>query len=58
MYELLPSFQSKTKAEFITGKDGIALYALATTNLALTQTAHLTMDFGSAGKIYGLNPLD
>lgn len=58
MYELLPSFQSKTKAEFITGKDGIAPYALATTNLALTQTAHLTMDFGSAGKIYGLNPLD
>ena len=58
MYELLPSFQSKTKSEFITGKDGIAPYALATTNLALTQTAHLTMDFGSAGEIYGLNSLD
>lgn len=58
MYELLPSFQSKTKAEFITGKDGIAPYALATTNLALTQTAHLTMDFGRAGEIYGLNALD
>jgi len=36
MYELLPSFQSQTKAEFMTGKDGIGQYALATTNLAFT----------------------
>lgn len=58
MYELLPSFQSQTKSEFMTGKDGIGPYALATTNLAFTQTAHLTIDFGHLGKIYDLGALD
>lgn len=58
MYELLPSFQSQTKAEFMTGKDGIGPYALATTNLAFTQTAHLTIDFGHLGEIYDLGALD
>mgnify|MGYP006967626350 CR=1 FL=1 len=57
MYELLPSFQSQTKAEFMTGKDGIGPYALATTNLAFTQTAHLTIDFGHLGEIYDLGAL-
>ena len=58
MYELLPSFQSQTKSEFMTGKDGIGPYALATTNLAFTQTAHLTIDFGHIGEIYDLGALD
>lgn len=58
MYELLPSFQSQTKSEFMTGKDGIGPYALATTNLAFTQTAHLTIDFGHLGEIYDLGTLD
>lgn len=58
MYELLPSFQSQTKSEFMTGKDGIGPYALATTNLAFTQTAHLTIDFGHLGEIYYLGALD
>ena len=58
MYELLPSFQSQTKSEFMTGKDGIGPYALATTNLAFTQTAHLTIDFGHLGEIYDLGALD
>ena len=58
MYELLPSFQSQTKSEFMTGKDGIGPYALATTNLAFTQTAHLTIDFGKIGEIYDLGALD
>ena len=58
MYELLPSFQSQTKSEFMTGKDGIGPYALATTNLAFTQTAHLTINFGHLGEIYDLGALD
>nr|DAX50513.1 MAG TPA: hypothetical protein [Caudoviricetes sp.] len=42
----------------MTGKDGIGPYALATTNLAFTQTAHLTIDFGHLGEIYDLGALD
>ena len=58
MYELMPSFQSQTKSEFTTGKDGIGPYALSVTNLAFTQTTHLTIDFKEAGDRYKLNPLD
>lgn len=46
MYELLPTFQSDVKREYSTGKDGISPFALAITNLALTQATGLTMDFG------------
>lgn len=58
MMELTPDFQAKTKMEFSAGKSGIGPFALNITNLALTQFAHLTMDFGEAGKIFGLHELD
>lgn len=45
-FQLLPSFQSYRKMEFATGKTGIGPYALNVTNLALTQAARLTIDFG------------
>lgn len=57
-YEMLPSFQAKTKNEFMAGKDGIGPFALNVTNLALTQTTHLTIDFGIDGDRYGLGSLD
>ena len=57
-YELLPSFQSKTKQEFMAGKDGIGPYALNVTNLALTQATHITIDYGKDATIFGLSPLD
>ena len=44
--QLLPSFQAFRKMEFATGKTGIGPYALNVTNLALTQAARLTIDFG------------
>ena len=56
--ELTPSFQAIKKMEFGVGKNGIGPFALNITNLALTQYTHLTIDFGSVGKSYGLNPLD
>lgn len=43
MYELTPSFQSRRKMEFSTGKDGIGPFALNVTNMALTQFTHLSM---------------
>lgn len=46
MYELTPQFQSRRKQEFSVGKQGIGPFALNITNLALTQYAHLTMDYG------------
>lgn len=58
MMELTPDFQAKTKMEFSAGKSGIGPFALNITNLALTQFAHLTMDFGETGKIFGLHELD
>lgn len=58
MYELTPDFQAKTKMEFGAGKSGIGPFALNITNLALTQFAHLTMDFGDVGQIFDLGPLD
>ena len=54
-YELIPSFQGKTKMEFSTGKSGIGPFALSTTNLALTQFVGLTEKYGD--NIYGLGPL-
>lgn len=46
MYELTPSFQSRRKMEFSTGKDGIGPFALNVTNMALTQFTHLSMRYG------------
>lgn len=45
MYELTPYFQLRRKQEFSIGKDGIGPFALNITNLALTQYAHLSLDF-------------
>ena len=45
MYELTPYFQLRRKQEFSIGKSGIGPFALNITNLALTQYAHLTLDF-------------
>lgn len=56
MYELMPSFQEKTKMEFSTGKSGIAPFALSITNLALTEFTHLTMDYGD--NLFELGDLD
>jgi hypothetical protein len=55
---MLPSFQAKTKNEFMAGRNGIAPLALNVTNLALTQTTHLTIDFGIVGDRYSLGSLD
>ena len=58
-YELIPSFQEKTKMEFATGKTGIGAFALSTTNLALTEFIGLTEKYGENiydfGQLY--NPL-
>lgn len=56
MYELMPSFQEKTKMEFSTGKSGIGPFALSITNLALTEFTHLTMDYGD--NLFELGDLD
>lgn len=45
MYELTPYFQLRRKQEFSIGKSGIGPFALNITNLALTQYAHISMDF-------------
>lgn len=44
-YELMPSFQSNTKREFKTGKDGISPFALHITNMAMTQFTNMCMDY-------------
>lgn len=56
MSQLLPSFQCSRKREFGVGKDGIGPYALNITNMALTQFAHLTLDYGA--NEYNLGDLD
>lgn len=56
MYELTPYFQLKRKQEFSVGKQGIGSFALNITNLALTQYAHITMDF--SGLDFGFGNLD
>jgi hypothetical protein len=45
MYELTPYFQLRRKQEFSIGKNGIGPFALNITNLALTQYAHVSIDF-------------
>lgn len=55
-YDLLPTFQSKTKMEFATGKFGIGPYALNVTNLALTEWANISLDYGK--NYWGLGDLD
>lgn len=50
-----PLFQASRKAEFVTGKNGISVAALAITNLALTQATELTIDFSK--NIYNLGDL-
>lgn len=54
---MTPSFQEYRKMEFSIGKDGIAPFALNITNLALTQFAHLSMDFDHL-KSFELGHLD
>lgn len=56
-YELLPSFQLSRKIEYTSGKSGIAPFALNSTNHALTQFAHLCMDYAN-GNPYNLGNLD
>ena len=46
MYELDPYFQLRRKMEFSIGKSGIGPFALNVTNLALTQFAHISIDYG------------
>lgn len=46
MYELDPYFQLRRKMEFSIGKNGIGPFALNITNLALTQFAHISIDYG------------
>lgn len=56
-YALLPSFQLSRKIEYTSGKAGIAPFALNSTNHALTQFAHLSMNY-SNGNRYNLGELD
>ena len=56
-YALLPSFQLSRKIEYTSGKAGIAPFALNSTNHALTQFAHLCMNY-SNGNRYNLGNLD
>lgn len=58
MYELLPSYQLFKKFEYTGGKDGIAPFALASTNHALTQALNLKMDLGSVGDTYNLGNIN
>lgn len=56
-YALLPSFQLNRKIEYSSGKEGIAPFALQSTNHALTQFVHLNMNYSKYNK-YGLGSLD
>ena len=58
MYELLPSYQLFKKFEYTGGKDGIAPFALASTNHALTQALNLRMDLGKTGELYDLGNIN
>ena len=57
MYELSPYFQLLRKTEYTGGKMGIAPFALNTTNHALTQYSHLSIDYAN-GNRYNLGALD
>lgn len=56
MYELDPYFQLRRKMEFSIGKSGIGPFALNVTNLALTQFAHISIDYGE--NEFGFGKLD
>lgn len=56
MYELDPYFQLRRKMEFSIGKSGIGPFALNITNLALTQFAHISIDYGE--NEFGFGKLD
>lgn len=56
MYELDPYFQLRRKLEFSIGKSGIGPFALNITNLALTQFAHISIDYGE--NEFGFGKLD
>lgn len=58
MYELLPSYQLFKKFEYTGGKDGIAPFALASTNHALTQALNLRMELGTIGELYDLGNIN
>lgn len=58
MYELLPSYQLFKKFEYTGGKDGIAPFALASTNHALTQALNLRMDLGNVADLYDLGNIN
>ena len=58
MYELLPSYQLFKKFEYTGGKDGIAPFALASTNHALTQALNLRMELGTVGELYDLGNIN
>lgn len=57
-YELLPSFQSKRKKEYSTGKKNLALFALNVTHHSLTQATHLKTNFNEYEKFFGLKSID
>lgn len=58
MYELMPSYQLFKKFEYTGGKDGIAPFALASTNHALTQALNLRMHLGKVGETYNLGNIN
>lgn len=51
-YELLPSFQSSRKNEYILGKQDLAIFALNTTGHSMTQLTHLRIDQNIVERIY------
>lgn len=57
-YELLPSFQSKRKKEYSTGKKNLALFALNVTHHSLTQATHLKTNFNEYEQFFGLKSVD
>ena len=54
--QLTPAFQAMRKAEFVTGKSGISIFALAITNLALTQATGLSLLYNE--NVYSFGDLD
>lgn len=58
MYELMPSYQLFKKFEYTGGKDGIAPFALASTNHALTQALNLRMHLGQIEEAYSLGNIN
>ena len=51
-YELLPSFQSSRKNEYILGKQDLAIFALNTTGHSMTQLTHLRINQNIIERIY------